>query len=117
MLLKEYEDDDGDPPSDDDDDGDDEAPQLITSRGDFTTMIDQFLNEYEILGRKLRPKLEGETGAEKLDTLRRAMGQDQRVRESIESDQVIENDVWVEEEDKEDKWDCETILSAFSEST
>ncbi|KAJ8084703.1 Protein ltv1 [Marasmius tenuissimus] len=112
MVLKEYEDEDGDTPSDDDED--DEAPQLITSREDFTSMIDQFLNDYEILGRKMKPKLEGETGAEKLDTLRRAMGQDQRVRESIESDDVIENDIWVEEEEKEDKWDCETILTTYS---
>ncbi|KAL0580697.1 Protein ltv1 [Marasmius crinis-equi] len=113
VILKEYEDEDEVPSSDGEDD--DEAPQLITSREDFTSIIDQFLNDYEILGRKMKPKLEGETGAEKLDTLRRAMGQDQRVRDATAGEeQVVENDVWAEEEEKDDKWDCETILTTYS---
>ncbi|KAF9270796.1 Low temperature viability protein [Marasmius fiardii PR-910] len=112
VMLKEYEDDDDVPPSDDDDD---ETPQLITSREDFTSMVDQFLNNYEFLGRKMKPKLEGDTGAEKLDTLRRAMGQDQRVRESTgESDEEVADGVWAGAEEKEDKWDCETILTTYS---
>ncbi|KAG7099821.1 hypothetical protein E1B28_001630 [Marasmius oreades] len=111
VMLKEYEDEDEVSPSDDDH----EAPQLITSREDFTFIIDQFLNDYELLGRKMKPKLEGETGVQKLDTLRRSMGQDRRVRESTgESDEEVVDDLWVETEGKEDKWDCETILTTYS---
>ncbi|KAK7058613.1 Protein ltv1 [Paramarasmius palmivorus] len=115
VLLKEYnedEEDDDVPPTSDDDD---EAPELITTREDFTSMMDEFLNEYEILGGKMKPKLAGDTAAEKLDTLRRAMGQDERVRhQTTESDSEVEDDVWVEKEEKEDRWDCETILTTYS---
>ncbi|KAJ7897367.1 Low temperature viability protein-domain-containing protein [Mycena olivaceomarginata] len=76
MILKQYNSDDEDEPSEEEDD--DAAPELITSREDFESMMDEFLNDYEILGRKLKPKLEGDSGAEKLDTLRRAMGMDER---------------------------------------
>ncbi|KAI3622310.1 cytoplasmic protein [Moniliophthora roreri] len=112
VLLKEYEDDNDEvlPMSDDDDD----APQLITTREDFTSMMDEFLNDYEILGGKMKPKLAGDTAAEKLETLRRAMGQDERVRqETGDSGDEPEDDVWVEKEGK-DRWDCQTILTTYS---
>lgn len=117
-MLKQYnedEDEDEAPLSDDGDE--DEAPQLITTREDFTSMMDEFLNDYEILGRKLKPKLDGDTGAEKLDTLRRAMGQDERVRESLAGEEEDDDDddnefLRMNEEDKKDRWDCETILCA-----
>ncbi|KAK0505752.1 Low temperature viability protein-domain-containing protein [Armillaria luteobubalina] len=96
-----------------DDSDSDEAPELITARDDFSSMMDEFLNDYEILGRKMKPKLEGDSGAEKLETLRRAMGQDQRVKESYsDDDDTPEEDLFLQlEEDKKDRWDCETILS------
>jgi protein LTV1 len=116
MLLREYvEDDDkleqkddaGDPLSEDSD----TVPQLMTSRDDFGSMVDDFLDNYEILGSRMKPKLEGETGAEKLGILRAAMGLDHRVtvREeaSDDEDELLE----VEDEDEKDRWDCETILS------
>ncbi len=114
-MLKEYnEDDDDDEHASMPDDSDsDDAPELITARDDFSSMMDEFLNDYEILGRKMKPKLEGDSGAEKLETLRRAMGQDQRVKESYsDDDDTPEEDLFLElEEDKKDRWDCETILS------
>ncbi|THV06537.1 Low temperature viability protein [Dendrothele bispora CBS 962.96] len=111
LMLKEYdaEDDEEEPILSDEDE--DEAPQLITTREDFTAMMDEFLNDYEILGKKIKPKLEGETGAEKLDTLRTAMGLDERVRDNAgESDE----DIFVEVEETKDRWDCETILTTYS---
>ncbi len=115
VMLKEYnEDDDDDEHASMPDDSDsDDAPELITARDDFSSMMDEFLNDYEILGRKMKPKLEGDSGAEKLETLRRAMGQDQRVKESYsDDDDTPEEDLFLElEEDKKDRWDCETILS------
>ncbi|EPQ60146.1 LTV-domain-containing protein [Gloeophyllum trabeum ATCC 11539] len=94
----------------------DEAPQLITSREDFESMLDEFLTDYEILGNKMKHVLSGDTAAEKLDTLRRAMGQDDRVRVEQGADAEEEEPrefTWFAEE-KEDKWDCETILSTYS---
>lgn len=75
-------------------------------------MMDDFLDNYEVLGRKMKPVLPGDTGAEKLDTLRRALGQDERVRVSCDEEEE-EEDVLMpfESEDKKDRWDCETILS------
>ncbi|KAF9015757.1 Low temperature viability protein-domain-containing protein [Cyathus striatus] len=113
MILREYnEDDDEEPEMSDSDSDSNEAPELITSREDFDTMVNEFLNDYEILGRKMKPRLEGENGPAKLDTLRRAMGQDERVRVT-DGDDDSDNDL-VEEEDKKDRWDCETILSTYS---
>ena len=115
MVLKQYNEDDGNECMSSDDGGDsDEAPELITSREDFDSMVNTFLNEFEILGRKMKPKLEGESGVEKLDILRRAMGQDERVRIANGDDEENEETdlLTTEEEDKKDRWDCETILSS-----
>lgn len=115
-MLKDYkevedEDEDENPASDSEED-DDEAPELITSRDDFESMMDEFLDDFELLGRKMRPKLAGETGVEKLDTLRRAMGQDDRVRLN-DDDDARDDDILMplDIDDKKDRWDCETILS------
>ncbi|KIK70504.1 hypothetical protein GYMLUDRAFT_277183 [Collybiopsis luxurians FD-317 M1] len=118
VMLKQYNSDEEDEDVPVSDEGDDEAPQLITSREDFTSMMNEFLNDYEILGRKMKPKLHGDTGAEKLDTLRRAMGQDDRVRESLtgeeDDDDDDDNDFLRLDEEKKDRWDCETILTTYS---
>ncbi|KAG6874422.1 hypothetical protein C0995_015158 [Termitomyces sp. Mi166 len=117
IMIKQYADDDGDDKNvySEEEDGSDEAPELITSRGDFESMMDEFLNDYEILGRKMKPKLDGDTGTEKLDTIRRALGQDDRVRldkeESGEEDDIL---MPLNIDDKQDRWDCETILTTYS---
>lgn len=95
-------------------DDSDEAPELITSREDFENLMDDFLDKYEILGRKMKPILAGESGIEKLETLRRAMGQDERVRTHDRSDQSdLEDEILMpfDIDDRKDRWDCETILS------
>ncbi|KAH7906472.1 Low temperature viability protein-domain-containing protein [Hygrophoropsis aurantiaca] len=101
-------------------DNSDEAPDLITSREDFEAMMDDFLDNYEILGRKLKAVLPGDTGAEKLETLRRTMGQDERVRIAAgDSDEDTDDEklfaaYHAADENKKDRWDCETILSTYS---
>jgi protein LTV1 len=90
----------------------DSAPELITSREDFESMMDDFLDNYEILGRKMKHKLAGDTGIEKLNTLRMAMGQDDRVRVGSDDEEEEEEDIMAPlEDDKTDRWDCETVLS------
>jgi len=78
------------------------------SREDFVGMMDDFLDNYEILGGKMKTKLEGDSGVEKLDTLRRAMGRDERV--NLHDDES-EEEVLIIDVDKKILWDCETILS------
>jgi protein LTV1 len=77
--------------------------------------MDDFLDNYEVDGGKMKPALEG-VGAEKLRQLRLAMGHDERVRvrTSVESDEDNDDDIYamLEKEDKSDRWDVETVLSA-----
>jgi protein LTV1 len=94
-------------PSDDDD----EAPELITSREDFSTMVDEFLHDYEILGSKMKLKLEGRSGAEKLETLRCTLGQGDRVHVYPHENDDAQDLEDTETSEKGDRWDCETILS------
>ncbi|KAG2367707.1 LTV-domain-containing protein [Suillus spraguei] len=97
----------------------DEAPELVTSREDFEAMMDDFMDNYELLGRKLKPVLPGDSGAEKLNTLRQAMGQDERVRIRLADDDEDEVDddrlfAGYNAAEKEDTWDCETVLTTYS---
>ncbi|KAF9502180.1 LTV-domain-containing protein [Pleurotus eryngii] len=123
MVLKEYnENEEEDDRSESESESDSSAtPELITSRTDFDAMMDDFLDNYEVLGRKAKPKLEGDTGAEKLNTLRQALGQDERVRitqtgdsDDDEDEEAILASFGKEEDTKQDRWDCETILSTYS---
>jgi protein LTV1 len=107
-MEKEYAEDEE---TEDAEDDDDEAPDLITSREDFEQMMDQFLDNYEILGGKMKPKLEGDSAIEKLNTLRRAMRNDSSIQvydaeNSNDQDILVPVDV----DDVKDRWDCETIL-------
>ena len=117
MVLKEYKEDHDDKtsPSSDEGSGSDEAPDLITSREDFESMMDEFLNDYEILGRKMKERLAGDTGADKLDTMRRALGRDERIliTASDDDDNLL---MPLDVDDKKDRWDCETILCVFLNS-
>ncbi|KAI0028583.1 LTV-domain-containing protein [Vararia minispora EC-137] len=116
QFEKEYDETDEEIPDDSDSDSD-SAPELITSREDFEALMDDFLENYEVHGGKMKPSLEG-VGAEKLQQLRLAMGRDGRVREST-SDESSDNDeeaiyAMLEKEDKSDRWDVETVLTTYT---
>lgn len=96
------------------------APDLVTCREDYAEMVDEFMCRYELLGRKLKPILSGESGADKLETLRRALGQDERIRvittgedeeKELDDDELFRA---YDANEKEDRWDCETILSKWT---
>ncbi|KAI0081128.1 LTV-domain-containing protein [Panus rudis PR-1116 ss-1] len=93
----------------------DSAPELITSRDDFDAMMNEFLDNYEIIGGKMKPTLEGDTATEKLDTIRKALGEvkirEQGDDESDENDDIL---MPLDVDDKKDRWDCETILTTYS---
>jgi protein LTV1 len=128
-LYEEDSDSDDEDPSDAeyDSDGDLIAPDLV-SREDFDGLLDDFLDNFEVLGNKLKPVLPGTTAAEKLATFRGAMMEDEQ--EGFDRDRILqehrerEAEGWDEESDDEKlpkqhiigegraEWDCETIISA-----
>lgn len=95
----------------------DEAPELITSREDFAAIVDDFMENYELVGRKLKQVLPGDSGVDKLDALRQAMGQTELTKISAAQDADDNSDddeklfASYHANEKEDRWDCETILS------
>ncbi|KAH8119968.1 Low temperature viability protein [Phellopilus nigrolimitatus] len=114
QVEKEYESEEEEEELSDDEDG---APELITSREDFNDIMDDFLDNYEILGGKMRHVLPGETVTDKLGTIRRSLkeiGYD--AHGQLEEGADGEDDDGFErlEEAKGDRWDCETILSTYS---
>ena len=77
-------------------------------------MVDEFLYKYEISGKKMVPKVDGDTGIDNFDTIRRAMGQDDRVRYENDSGTSEEGALLPLEYEDKDRWDCETVLSKLS---
>jgi protein LTV1 len=86
--------------------------------------MDDFLENYEVVGRKYRPALGGTglTGPEKLSVLRSAIeGEDEdreenrrrvlEVERTTRGKEKIQRERVKREEDEGDKWDVETILS------
>lgn len=126
---------DGDDPSDQEYDSDGEpiggsdAPALVT-REDFDNLLDDFLDNFEIVGNKLKPVMEGDGPMGKLTSLRKGLegdggdgGEAERLR-ILEMNRAEEAKGYDEESDdeklpmpelvrseKENGWDCESILS------
>ncbi|KAJ1301539.1 hypothetical protein OPQ81_008787 [Rhizoctonia solani] len=106
----------------------DEAPELLDIREDLEGIMDEFLEKYELVGNKMRPVLGGVTPAEKLSTLRQALVDDidgdggMRARAIIKKGKIpesVQQDLIPEPYDidagyDQDRWDCETILSTYS---
>lgn len=127
QLEREYasdDDEDDDDELEDDDtegvmssDSDEDAPALIAPREDFDSLMDDFLDKYELVGGKVRPILEGGTGAEKLQTMRNAMVEGLSradIRDTTNEDDDDDNIPMpsiVGMGKDQDRWDCETILS------
>ncbi|KAI0094505.1 LTV-domain-containing protein [Irpex rosettiformis] len=110
QLQKEY---DSDEEEREEDSDTDSAPELITSREDFDAMMNEFLDNYEIVGGKMKPVLAGNTAVDKLDTIRKGLGE-AKIRDDIDDD--VEDDILmpVDIDEPKDRWDCETILTTYS---
>lgn len=110
-------------------DFDGEAPPLV-EREDFDAIMDDFLENYEVVGNRMRPAMgnTGLSGPEKLKVLRAALedgegggiGHEENRRRILEIERLgrsgkvrEERDLMAMEEVKtdKDKWDVETILS------
>ncbi|KDQ14015.1 hypothetical protein BOTBODRAFT_145898 [Botryobasidium botryosum FD-172 SS1] len=118
-IEREYDEDASDGYGDEDgsDDGSDEAPDLTGAREDFDALMDDFLDNFEQVGNKMRPVIPGETPAEKLNTLRRAMADATGARDQADADvDDDEKDIPMPHDidQYKDRWDCETILSTYT---
>ncbi|KAI9491699.1 Low temperature viability protein-domain-containing protein [Zychaea mexicana] len=108
--------------------------QALEERADFESILDDFLDKYEIVGKKMQPKLDGETGGAKLDTIREALlatklsdNEDDDDNESVatvttrtqqrsskdkkESEFV---DLFERPTQRRDTWDCQSMLSTYT---
>ncbi|KAH7107124.1 Low temperature viability protein [Auriculariales sp. MPI-PUGE-AT-0066] len=106
---------------DDDEDDDkradsdsDEAPDLVASREDFDQLVDDFLGNYEIVGNKIKPSMPGDTPLEKLDSLRKGFDVQQMPSRRVARPVIKRDALQLHEEPEKDRWDCETILSTYS---
>jgi protein LTV1 len=78
-------------------------------------MMDDFLDNYEVLGRKMEPTLAGDTPAEKLAQYRQTLAEGGRIQIRETDDDDNDDDILMPAEVGmgKDRWDCETILSKF----
>ncbi|KAI5475775.1 low temperature viability protein [Pseudohyphozyma bogoriensis] len=120
------------------DEDDDVVHEAIPAREDLTQIMDDFLSRYEVLGGKMRHVLEGETPAGKLEKIRRELasldiegGEEGETPEEAarrkEKESILEaverqlreeekggGKIPMPEEKMKDRWDCETVLSTYS---
>ena len=88
--------------------------------------MDDFLDNYEIVGKKMQPKLEGDSGKQKLDTLREALlattlSDDEDDNESVATvtprkhkDKAEYVDLFERPVAKRETWDCQSVLSTYT---
>ncbi|KAI8605661.1 Low temperature viability protein [Dissophora ornata] len=116
------------------DEDDEDQPQDFKAeelRKDFDSILDDFLDKFEIVGSKMVPRLEGATSQNKLTTIRNALlveegeeeksvattvGGTRRPKKALEDDMATElqTDFRSRAERLRDGWDVQTILSTYS---
>ncbi|KAI1305157.1 hypothetical protein EDD11_005018 [Mortierella claussenii] len=125
-IEREYEED----SMDEDEEGQDLKGEEL--RKDFDSILDDFLDKFEIVGSKMVPRLEGATGENKLTTIRNALlvddaeeersmattvgGTRRPVKKNLDDDMATElqTDFRSRAERLRDNWDVQTILSTYS---
>ncbi|KAK3837850.1 MAG: hypothetical protein JOS17DRAFT_731970 [Linnemannia elongata] len=124
-IEREYESD----SDDDEDEGTDFKGEEL--RKDFDSILDDFLDKFEIVGSKMVPRLEGVTSENKLSTIRNALlvdegeeersvattvGGTRRPKKNLDDDMATElqTDFRSRAERMRDNWDVQTILSTYS---
>lgn len=106
--------------ADDDEESDYVSGEEQEERADFDAILDEFLEKYEIVGRKMQPKLEGETSAAKLDSMRQGLIKPE-IPEEVEelpraklTHAALQPKLERPEQRKRETWDCQTIVSTYS---
>ncbi|KAJ2856912.1 Protein ltv1, partial [Coemansia erecta] len=107
-------------------------PKPISTRPDFQNVIDEFLSEYELTGKRMQVVVEGGDGAGKLDTYRdaflnEAKSKEENRKELVQAGERITQEDSARTEEQEEEffdelfkekertpWDCQTILTTYS---
>ncbi|KAI8095765.1 Low temperature viability protein-domain-containing protein [Thamnidium elegans] len=106
--------------ADDDDESEYESGEEKEERADFDAILDEFLEKYEIVGRKMQPKMEGETSAAKLDSMRQGLLKTHIHEEEIHEPRqkltqaALQPKLERPEMKKRETWDCQSIVSTYS---
>ncbi|KAI8885729.1 Low temperature viability protein [Backusella circina FSU 941] len=106
--------------ADDDDEESDFGEEEREERADFDAILDDFLEKYEIVGKKMQPKMEGETSGEKLDTFRQGL-----VKPNVEKIEAAEKVFLTRQvleeamperpvQRQRETWDVQSIISTYS---
>ncbi|KAJ2655237.1 Protein ltv1 [Coemansia sp. RSA 1200] len=112
--------------------GADGNPKPLSTRPDFDNVMRDFLDSYELTGKKMQTKVEGTTGAGKLSTYRHAMlddtatgAENRRRLLAVGTRQIEETNAKTKEMDDAEidelfkgpertPWDCQSVLSTYS---
>lgn len=106
-------------------DDDDEESDYISGeeqeeRADFDAILDDFLEKYEIVGRKMQPKLEGDSPAAKLDSMRQGLLKthihEEKEREPKQklTQAILEPKLERPVQRQRESWDVQSVISTYS---
>ena len=90
----------------------DEALDLLEAHNDFEAVMDDFLDNYRLIGKCMQPVLLRDTATKKLNTIHCALG-GMHINSGTDRDDADKHNIPVpcDIDEKQDCWDCETILS------
>ncbi|KAK4518256.1 uncharacterized protein ATC70_001608 [Mucor velutinosus] len=111
--------------ADDDDESEyDSNAEDLEERADFDAILDEFLEKYEIVGKKMQPKLEGETSAAKLDSMRQGLIKPSVVEEEKKemerttrqklTQSALEPKLERPVQRQRETWDVQSVISTYS---
>lgn len=111
--------------ADDDDESEyDSNAEDLEERADFDAILDEFLEKYEIVGKKMQPKLEGETSAAKLDSMRQGLIKPNVVEEEKKdmerstrqklTQSALEPKLERPVQRQRETWDVQSVISTYS---
>ncbi|KAJ1776850.1 Protein ltv1 [Coemansia sp. RSA 2167] len=100
----------------------------LSTRADFESVLNEFLNDYELTGKKMQAVVEGGTGAGKLGTYRDGLAGGEESRKAVvrAAERILdEAAAKTDEQDAAEvaamfqpkertAWDCQSILSTYS---
>jgi protein LTV1 len=106
--------------ADDDDESDYVSGEEQEERADFDAILDDFLEKYEIVGRKMQPKLEGDSPAAKLDSMRQGLLKthihEEKEREPKQrlTQAALEPKLERPVQKQRETWDVQSVISTYS---
>jgi protein LTV1 len=106
--------------ADDDDESDYVSGEEQEERADFDAILDDFLEKYEIVGRKMQPKLEGDSPAAKLDSMRQGLlkthihEETEREPKQKLTQAALEPKLERPVQKQRESWDVQSVISTYS---